>query len=60
MVDYIVKLEGALITAGIEYELKYLPSDDVYVLRIDDTEAFIMSVKEETSSDSSTDESSGL
>ena len=47
MIDFIVKLEGALITAGLEYELKYLPEEGVYVLGIDGTEAFVMSVKEE-------------
>ena len=47
MIDFIVKLEGALITAGVEYELKYLPGKNVYVLCIDGTEAFVMGVKED-------------
>lgn len=48
MIDLIVKLEMALTTAGLEYELKYLPDANVYVLGIDGTEVFIiMSVKDE-------------
>ena len=51
MIDFIVKLEMALDTAGIEYELKYLPDERVYVLGIDGTEVFLMSVKEEDEND---------
>ena len=47
MIDLIVKLEDALRLSGVEFELRYLPKGKVYVLNIDGTEAFIMSVKEE-------------
>ena len=47
MIDFIVKLEGALINSGLEYGLKYLPKKKAYVLEIDDTAAYILSVKEE-------------
>ena len=49
MINFIVTLEQALINAGVEYEIRYLPHDGVYVLSIDGTEAFVIGIDDKTS-----------
>ena len=48
MIDLMLKLEMALGMVGIEYEIRYIPGKNVYVLRIDGTEAIIRSAKEDS------------
>lgn len=41
MIDFIIKLEDALIMGGVEYEIRYIPEEKQYILNIDGAEAII-------------------